>query len=285
MGPQKPCLANCELFGSRADFWESTIVPLWQESYDSLISRARISEGSRVLDIGTGSGEVGIRMARLVGGKGRVVAIDAQPEMLQIASSKALQRGFRNIEFKETSMESMDLPDSSFDSAVGSYSLCCCTDYRASLAECYRVLKRGGRLTFNHGGPVRPLPFQVVANIFEGYKTGSPSESLKEMRRSVVVQAEAVEKYLDPFVTLEAMRGIGYAGAEATLTKEGLRYESARSYIDEWLLFDWGMETAEIPPADVERFRKEATDALMPLSKGAGFNVTRDTVFYTGVKN
>jgi ubiquinone/menaquinone biosynthesis C-methylase UbiE len=284
LDPQKPCLTNCELFGKHAAYFESTIVPLWQEGYDSLVSRAHVKEGSATLDVGTGTGEVALRLGRLVGGSGRVVAIDAQPEMLQIAKQKAKERGVRNIEFKESTMELMNLTDDSFDSVLGHYSLCCCSDYRATLEECLRVLKRGGRLTYNHSGPNDPLPFQVISKIFENYKTKRPSKKLEELRIAELSQFEAVDKYTDPFVTLEEMRSVGFSNAEATLSKRSVRYDGVAAYIDEWIMFDWVLEAEEISDVDLQRFRKEATDALTPLSEGPGFKVERDTIFFTGVK-
>jgi ubiquinone/menaquinone biosynthesis C-methylase UbiE len=281
---QKACLINCELFGKHAALYESAIVPIWQEVYDSLLGRAKISQGSRVLDVGTGTGEVAIRLERLVGPRGRVVAIDAQPEMLRIAVHKAKDRGSDNIEFLQMSMEDMVLPDDSFDSVVGNYSLCCCVDYEATLAECHRVLKSGGRLTYNHGGPSNPLSYQVIAKIFEDYKPRNPSKRLKEIREAEAIQARAVEKYREPFLTLSVIRSLGFDKAEATVSQCVLNYKDVGSFVDEWLWFDWSAEAEEMPPADIKAFRKEAIEALNPLSKGEGFRVEREVVFFTGLK-
>jgi ubiquinone/menaquinone biosynthesis C-methylase UbiE len=284
LDPLKACLVNCELFGRLAGRFESLVVPLWQGVYDSLVARARIEEGFRVLDVGAGTGEVSIRLSHLVGPKGRVVAADVQPEMLSIARRKATKRGARNVEFKVTPMEKLGLPDNSFDSVVGNYSLCCCVDYEATLAECLRVLKPGGRLTYNHGGPDDPLANQLMFRIFEGYKTTNPSKHLQEVREAEELQAEAVEKYREPFVTLDAMRGLGFREAEATLTRRVIKYTDARSFVNEWLQFDWSAEAEEIPSKDLGRFRREAVEALGPLSKGQGFTAESGMIFFTGAK-
>jgi ubiquinone/menaquinone biosynthesis C-methylase UbiE len=277
-------LVNCELFGKRAALFESAVVPLWQEVYDSLVARAQIMEGSKVLDVGTGTGELALRIGRLVGQKGRVVGIDAQPEMLQIAARKAKASDSNNIEFKQMPMERMNLPDGSFHSVVGNYSLCCCVDYEATLAECHRVLKPGGRLTYNHYGPADSLMFQVIVKIFENYKTRTPSKKLKEIREAAAFQADAVEKYREPAVTLRAIRSLGFDEAEATLTQRVINYKDAGGYVDEWLSLDWAAEAEEIPSADLKRFRKEAIEALRPLSMGEGFRAESDEVFFTGLK-
>jgi ubiquinone/menaquinone biosynthesis C-methylase UbiE len=284
LDPQKACLINCELFGKHAALYESAIVPLWQEVYDSLVGRAQIAQGSRVLDVGTGTGEVALRLCRLVGTRGRVVAIDAQPEMLEIAGRKAKDSGSNNIEFKEMSMEDMNLPDGSFDSVVGNYSLCCCLDYEATLAECHRVLKPGGRLTYNHGGSSGPLPYQVIVKIFEDYRPRNPSKKLKEIQKADAFQTEAVEKYKEPFVTLDVIRSLGFDEAEATVAQSVLGYKDVGSFVDEWLWFDWSAEAEEIPPADLKAFRKEAIEALRPPSKAEDFRVEREVVYFTGLK-
>jgi ubiquinone/menaquinone biosynthesis C-methylase UbiE len=281
---EEACLVNCELFGKHAALFESAIVPLWQGVYDSLVDRARVAEGSRVLDVGTGTGEVALRLGRAVGQRGRVVGIDAQPEMLTIAGRKVKDRRLNNVEFHQMPMEHMDLPDGSFDSVVGNYSLCCCMDYEATLSECHRVLKPEGRLTYNHGGLSDPLTYQVIVKIFEDYKTKTPSKKLREIREAQTAQWEAVEKYRDPAVTLGVIRGIGYKDAEATLTRRVIDYKDAGSFVDEWVSFDWSSEAEEIPSADQKAFRKEAMEALRPLSKGQGFRVESDEVFFTGLK-
>jgi ubiquinone/menaquinone biosynthesis C-methylase UbiE len=281
---EKACLVNCELFGKHAAQFESTIVPLWQGVYDSLVRRARISETSRVLDIGTGTGEVALRVGGLVGQNGHVVGIDAQPEMLQIARRKAESRGSSNVEFLHMPMEEIKLPDDSFDSVIGNYSLCCCFDYGAVLAECHRVLKPGGRLTYNHGGPSEPLMYQVMGKIFEDYKTRTPSKKLEEIREAQSLQAEAVEKYREPLVTLSLLRSLGYSEAEATVTQRVVVYKDVGGFVDEWVSFDWSAEVEEMSLANLKTFREAAIEALRPLSKGEDFRSETDEVFFTGLK-
>ena len=117
---------------------------------------------------------------------------------------------------------------------------------------------------------------QVIFKIFEGYKTSSPSDNLRGFRESRDAQVEAFKKYRDPFTSLELMRSLGYEDAEAALTRHSLDYEHPGSFIDQWLLFDWAAEAEEISPRDLSRFKKEATEAIRPLSKGPRFIVERD---------
>ena len=157
MQPKDPCAVNCELFGKRGSFFDTSIAPLWGEVYDSLILRARVARGSKVLDVGTGSGEVALRLSSVVGRDGSVTAIDAQPKMLQIAANKTKRRRIRNIQFNEMGMEKLQFPPDSFDSVLANYSLCCCMDYRAALAECLEGTKAWGETDLQSRWALRPL--------------------------------------------------------------------------------------------------------------------------------
>ncbi|MHC1630391.1 MAG: class I SAM-dependent methyltransferase [Methanoculleaceae archaeon] len=56
-----------------------------------------ISPGDTVLDIGCGPGYFTCHMARLVGGTGRVIAVDVQEGMLQLLRQKAEREGLLDI--------------------------------------------------------------------------------------------------------------------------------------------------------------------------------------------
>ena len=52
------------------------------EVVDSVIRRAALRPGQRVLDLGTGTGSIAVRAASLVTPGGNVTAVDISPEML-----------------------------------------------------------------------------------------------------------------------------------------------------------------------------------------------------------
>jgi ubiquinone/menaquinone biosynthesis C-methylase UbiE len=52
-----------------------------------------IRDGQTVLDVGCGMGFFSIRMAKMVGETGRVIAADLQPEMLDVVKRRASEKG------------------------------------------------------------------------------------------------------------------------------------------------------------------------------------------------
>lgn len=112
---------------------------------DGVIGRAQIKAGDHVLDLGTGTGSVALRLASVLGDEGRVVGHDISQDMLRIATQKANELHLTNIEFQEGRAESIPAEDSSFDVVLASLSLMYVIDRGTAAREIGRVLRTGGR--------------------------------------------------------------------------------------------------------------------------------------------
>ena len=98
----------------------------------------------------------------------KVIGIDPSDELNKIAKKNANKVNL-DIEFNLSSAESIDLPTSSVDSVVCTFSLCSIPDPEKALKEIYRILKPGGKYFFCEHG-ISPdfftKVFQNVTNIF-----------------------------------------------------------------------------------------------------------------------
>ena len=98
----------------------------------------------------------------------KVIGIDPSDELNKIAKKNANKVNL-DIEFNLSSAESIDLPTSSVDSVVCTFSLCSIPDPKKALNEIYRILKPGGKYFFCEHG-ISPdfftKVFQNVTNIF-----------------------------------------------------------------------------------------------------------------------
>ena len=113
---------------------------------EGVIGRADIEPGESVLDLGTGTGSVALRVASIVGNDGRVIGNDISQEMLGLATQKAKDLDLTNVEFQEGRAESISAEESSFDVVLASLSLMYVIDRAAAAREIGRVLRPGGRL-------------------------------------------------------------------------------------------------------------------------------------------
>ena len=64
-----------------------------EESPAKLLSALQIREGQTVADVGCGNGFYTLKLAELVGPRGRVLAVDIQPEMLELLAQRAARAG------------------------------------------------------------------------------------------------------------------------------------------------------------------------------------------------
>ena len=88
-----------------------------EERTDLTLERLPLEPDSIVADIGAGSGYFTRRIARRIP-RGRVIAADIQPEMLDILARQAADEGIRNVDTLLTSPTSLGLQPDSIDVAL-----------------------------------------------------------------------------------------------------------------------------------------------------------------------
>ncbi len=105
-----------------------------------------IQEGDAVLDVGCGAGVDTLIAAMMVGARGKVAGIDLVPEMLETAKENLSKTSLRNVEFLESSAESLSFPDKCFDAVISNGVINLVPDKAKALREIFRVLKPNGQL-------------------------------------------------------------------------------------------------------------------------------------------
>jgi ubiquinone/menaquinone biosynthesis C-methylase UbiE len=118
-----------------------------------LLELLRPSPGSKLFDVGTGSGEVALQAFAWVGPEGQVTGSDVAIAMLSLAKQAAAEQGMSGITFCQMDAEQPSFPTASFDSVTCAFSLFQFPDMERALAEMWRVLKPGGRLALSNWGP------------------------------------------------------------------------------------------------------------------------------------
>ena len=127
----------------RRDPWVSAGV---KPVTEKLLERLAPQPGEAVLELGSGVGEVGRAVARLVAPDGTVLTTDQSEAMVEVARRHGER--ISNLEFRAADAQATGLPEASFDGVVGRFVLMLAPDPAAVLAEARRVLRPGGRVAF-----------------------------------------------------------------------------------------------------------------------------------------
>jgi ubiquinone/menaquinone biosynthesis C-methylase UbiE len=110
------------------------------------LAKLDIQKGQIILDFGCGTGSFALPVARMVGEKGRVYALDKQPFAIKKVKEKGQKEGLDNI---ETVLSDGDTgpPDRSIDAVLFYGVLPEIEDKEAVLKELHRVLNPNGYLS------------------------------------------------------------------------------------------------------------------------------------------
>jgi ubiquinone/menaquinone biosynthesis C-methylase UbiE len=231
-----------------AAFYDSVVVP----RYSALFSRPLldwIPQGTRgqVLDIGCGTGHPAIDVLRRMTDHGRVIAVDRDSGLVDLARRRALEAHGKRIFFKVEPATELSFGDEVFDIVVGNLVLGAIDadlswggsgtppGERAMLGEIRRVLSPGGRALLS-----RPL-----AGTFD-----EVLDMLREvaLRRDLAAAMKRVELLAARFPTRDAwaetLTAAGFAPVEVQAHDHKLAFKTARDLFADPLvraigLSDW----------------------------------------------
>ena len=127
-----------------------------------MLEEAGIGAGMCVLDVGTGAGDVALCAARLVGPGGRVIGVDANPELISLARERAAAAGLTCVEFVVDDVTRY-VPPAPLDALVGRCVLFFLADPAAHLARLAAGVRRGGAVAFQEPGNAALAPATTAA--------------------------------------------------------------------------------------------------------------------------
>ncbi len=141
---------------------------------ERLFREAGIGPGHRVLDLGSGMGDVSLLVAGLVGASGEVIGIERDAASIEKAKARVAASGLLNVTFLKTDVNKIVI-DQPFDAAVGRFILMFLPDPVSVLRSVSRLVRPGGVLAFQEPswipmlalGARLPLWSRVLRSIHE----------------------------------------------------------------------------------------------------------------------
>ena len=124
-----------------APTYQDFFSPVTALAISPLLNAAQVRPGATLLDVATGPGSLALEATKL----GMIcTGVDLSPGMIQLA-----EKSNPGIAFRVADVEHLPFADASFDAVVCNFGLGHFPYPGASVAECVRVLKPGGRIALS----------------------------------------------------------------------------------------------------------------------------------------
>ena len=225
---------------------------------------AGLVSGMRVLDVGSGAGDVAMAAAELVGAEGEVVGVDVNAAILETAQARVRELGFENIHFTAGDARTLDL-GGEFDAVVGRLVLMYMSDPADALKQLTRRLRPEGIVAFqevdftpyqSNARPDTPLMNKLVEwGIAVFQHSGAHIEMGMDLHRT----------FVDAGLSAPVLHFVAPLGGAESWAGYDFIANAFRSLVP--LMEEFGLATAEEVDVDTlaDRLRREVVTSKRPL--------------------
>jgi SAM-dependent methyltransferase len=182
---------------------------VWRPRALEAWARARIGDGSRVIDFGAGPGFATMDLAEIVGPTGAVHALERSRRFLDTLEAQAKARGFTQVHGHEVDVTTDAIPVQDADAAWARWIFAFLPDPKPALRKLVDAVRPGGALVFHE---------------YIDYQTWRLSPRAPHFERFV---DEVVANWRASGGEPDVARDL-----PAWLTEMGLKLESFRPYVD-----------------------------------------------------
>ena len=190
-----------------------------------MLQSAGLEPGMRVLDVGSGSGDVAFLAAEFVGPQGEVIGVDRAPAAVSTATERAQAAGPQNVTFQAGDVAQMAFAEP-FDAVIGRLVLLYQPDPAEILARLAGLLRPGGIIAFQEfdmgaarSFPTAPLLEQCLSWIRAAFEHTGADIAMGLKLFSTFVAAGLPQ----PNMSLDAAAGGGEDNPAALLVPELVR--------------------------------------------------------------
>ncbi|WP_437534634.1 methyltransferase domain-containing protein [Sorangium sp. So ce726] len=234
-----------------------------------LIEDLRVSPGERVLDVGCGTGRLGVHVAERVGPSGEVIGVDPLPLRVELANTK------RTSNFRASVGNAEDLSQfagGSFDVVFLNSVLHWLPEKLGPLREARRVLKggaRGGRIGITSAAKERPHEFEVV---LDGVRSSLGLTGTAETFGSTTYKVTSDD------LKLTLVRA-GFQDPKLQIRSFTDHFPATDDVVAFYLASSFGNFLSNLAPADAERVKASLAAELERRRAPEGIRLQRHLIF------
>jgi SAM-dependent methyltransferase len=143
--------------------WRPVVLECWKN--------AGVTEGSYVLDVGSGPGYATADLAEIVGPSGRVVAAERSNNFVKAVRRIIETKRLANVEVHELELMNDPLPQGPFDFTWCRWVLCFLSKPELLVQKIANVIRKGGRAIFHEYGNYTTWKFFPRRDALEEFRT------------------------------------------------------------------------------------------------------------------
>jgi ubiquinone/menaquinone biosynthesis C-methylase UbiE len=211
--------------------WQTHWVPVFRRFAHDLVLDAHICPGQLVLDVGTGTGAAAFEAAKSATPGGFIVGIDRSERMLAVAKAESRKSERRSLRFLTMEGEHLLFPQGLFDAVISNCGISYAS-FHQTVAEAFRVLRKGGTFTFNDWHLKDVPAHRIFSNVLQQHKTRNPSRKLRIQRAAVATVERFGNRDMDLNVQLRELREVGFARVQVKRRKYAIVLRSVQQYLD-----------------------------------------------------
>lgn len=224
----------------------------------AVLDRVSLHKGNRVLDVACGTGIVARVAAKRFDHVGKIVGLDRNPAMLEIA--RANEPSNIPVEWHEGDMCALPFPDDSFDIVFCQQGMQYVQDKLAALREMDRGLVSGGHLAFT----VWSAPHPHMAAFAEALR--------KHVSDEAATGNLAASAWGDPKVIRKVVDEVGFQTVEMDVIESIGRLSSSDDAVRSWIAYQGSRSSfaSEIENS-LTVIAQDVSDALQVYREGDEF--------------
>jgi demethylmenaquinone methyltransferase/2-methoxy-6-polyprenyl-1,4-benzoquinol methylase len=190
----------------------------------ALVDMSAAAEGTSVLDVATGTGDVAVEFARR-SRAGAIVAVDRSPSMLAVAHDK-LTKELLSQRVRLIEGDALELPfaTGSFDVVTMAFGLRNLPDYARGVQEMARLLKPGGRLLILEFFPPRTGFFLKAYRLYLGTVLPVAGRFISGSREAYRYLSDSIENFASHDDVRRFLHAAGLVGLDSRGLTGGIAY-------------------------------------------------------------
>lgn len=219
-----------------------------------VVAAAGVGPGQSVLDVACGTGAATLAARDIAGPGGRVVGLDANPDMLAVARRKAA-----DVTWQQGVAEDLPFDDAEFDAAISQFGIMFFDDRAKALAEMMRILTPGGCLAVAVCGAIDRSPgYATFARLLDrlfGEAVGDAFRAPFVLGDADVLRQIAAEAGLTDYAVEERSELVRFRTIDDLVSTERACVWTLGGILDD---------------DQFERLRQECGECLRPFANGDG---------------